>query len=124
MNNSLRDNRFDFLIELGCSIDCVNGHLKKWNESVINYAADPQTRFLFVENIKYLLSKTQNENLTLYMFFLYTDAFLYGRDEFKREIFINLERTMDRLFGENEGVVALYGKGRKIILKKIEHENK
>lgn len=119
MNNVLVDKRFNFLIEIGCSVECINEHIEKWNQSVIDNAADLTVREMFVENVKYLLSETKNENLTLYMFFLYTDAFLYEQETFKQKIIINLEKTMERLFGKGEGIVALYGKGKNIILKQI-----
>lgn len=123
MNIELEDKRFEFLSKIGFSTEIINKHTELWNESILKSVLMKPFLELSVNNLKYALEITHNENLTLYLFFLYNDAFLLEKDRFICSIGVNLEKTFDRIFNlENDGIVALYGRGKKIILKKIETE--
>lgn len=120
MGNTINDSRFDFLSKMGFSTEIINKHTELWNESVLTSVLMKPFLELSVDNLKYMLEITHSENLTLYLFFLYNDAFLLEKDDFMCSIGVNLEKTFDRIFNpETDGVVALYGKGKNIILKQI-----
>ena len=120
MGNTINDSRFEFLSKMGFSTEIINKHTELWNESVLTSVLMKPFLELSVNNLKYMLEITHSENLTLYLFFLYNDAFLLEKDDFMCSIGVNLEKTFDRIFNpETDGVVALYGKGKNIILKQI-----
>lgn len=123
--DNLSDRRFDFLVECGFATHLINEHTDRWNESVLKYASDEQLIELFIPNLKYVLQKTENQNLSLYLFFLYTDAFLTQGEGINTSLHDYIERTFSRIFNmETDGVIAIFGKGKKIILKEIQSDIK
>ncbi|MBP3448537.1 MAG: hypothetical protein J6K51_05930 [Clostridia bacterium] len=86
MDEQLRDDRFEFLRDMGFLAEDINEQLHLWNDTVISWAGDECLRWDYMDNLKTLCDRCEDKRFILYLFFLYSDSFAIRNDTFRERL--------------------------------------
>lgn len=84
--NKIKDDRFQFLVDMGFEISEINNQLGVWCKGIIDWAGDEYMTHMYRKNLKTLIEKELEPEFILHLFFVHTDSFAILNQTFQERI--------------------------------------